>query len=161
MSCCWGVGPRTPVKISRTTDINLDCLLVEKALLSVVQKVGRARARLFLQHPCHKPMAQNLLTLWQYPRKFHYGIFSPFFSEATQSAGELTRSLENRFSELQSDIKSMIKYNQTQKANIINRTNEIKALQEQKAAHNEKVNFYTRTLWCQIIPPRVLLSTVF
>ena len=37
----------------------------------------------------------------------------------------------------------MVKYNQTQKANIINRTNEIKALQEQKAAHNEKVNFYT------------------
>jgi len=61
-------------------------------------------------------------------------------SEATQSADELTRSLENRFSELQSDIKSMIKYNQTQKANIINRTNEIKALQEQKAAHNEKIS---------------------
>ena len=40
----------------------------------------------------------------------------------------------------------MIKYNQTQKANIINRTNEIKALQEQKAAHNEKVNFYTTDL---------------
>ena len=53
-------GPRTP---SKTTEANLDCLLVEKALLSVVQKVGRARARLFLQHPCHKPMAQNLLTL--------------------------------------------------------------------------------------------------
>ena len=41
----------------------VDCRLVGKTLLSVVQKVGRARARLFLQHPCHKPMAQNLLTL--------------------------------------------------------------------------------------------------
>ena len=41
-------GPRTP---SRTTDANLDCLLVEKALLSVVQKVGRARARLFFTTP--------------------------------------------------------------------------------------------------------------
>ena len=41
----------------------VDCRLVGKTLLSVVQKVGRARARLFLQHPCHKPMAQNLLAL--------------------------------------------------------------------------------------------------
>ena len=87
--------------------------------------------------------------------------FSSFFSEATQSADELTRSLENRFSELQSDIKSMIKYNQTQKANIINRTNEIKALQEQKAVHNEKVNFYRIVYLSGLVTNSILFRWLF